>query len=472
MAGIGFKLQRFSEQGYMPQRMRSNAYTLFIAAGPWILSAVFISLIRFMLDGFDSVSETDRRLFLVTVTYCFIFSQIISGCWQLTVAKFTADAFDQNQFQRIKPAFIGVSKLVFGLSAIAALLFFIGSPLSIVYKLVAALLFFMLGQIWLAIMFLTAAKQYKAIIWPLLLGGAISAICTALLSAFPLPFETNTAAANMLIGFTAGIAVAMIVLVAVLPRFFPSDMKANAFLLLHYVDKYPSLLALGFLFNVGVWIGDIIVWFGKAGMTVENTFRYCPISDNAVFLSVLTIIPTAVLFVFFVESQFYDKYQRFYGMVTNGGTLDMIERSKTRMVESLRRRMLRLTWAQGSVTLLFIIASDYLPGLLRQPANVSEIFRMCVLGAMLNSVMLICIMIMLSFEDRKGAVIAAALFCGCNVLLTAGLLLLGGDNYGLGYFLASLAAFAWGGFRLVAFVRRIEVNMLCSQGFVDRAEST
>ncbi|MBP1967724.1 exopolysaccharide Pel transporter PelG [Paenibacillus aceris] len=471
MAGIGFTLQKLFRDDYLSLRVRAYAYASFIAAGPWILSVGSIAFINVILVHFANVEDNQRQLFIVTVSYCFIFSQMLSGGWQLCVTRYLADHFFHNRLEVVTPTYIGISRIIFGISLLAAVIFYWSSPLSILYKVMSVLLFFMCGQIWLAMVFLTAAKDYKMIAIAFLAGAAVSIGSVFVLLHYPISFTQYRQSTNILLGFSCGMLLTMAILVFVLLRAFPARTAVNPYGFLQYVDKYPSLLWTGFLYNIGVWTHNMIIWLGSSGVRIEETFRYSPIYDTSVFLANLTVIPSLVLFVVSVETEFYDKYKTFYGYVTNGGTLEMIQKAKKRMVEVLWRELYRLTKLQGILTVFIILISEMLLELVGLQKTVIDIFKLCALGALLNAIMLIHILLMLYFEDRKGAVITGGIYFGLNVLLTAGLLPLGFDYYGFSYFLAGLAAYGWSGYRLLIFLKRIEVHTFISQSIIYKEKS-
>jgi polysaccharide biosynthesis protein PelG len=468
MAGIGFTLQKLFKDDYASLRVRAYAYASFIAAGPWLISVGSVALIQFLVKRLAGMDNLDAQLFVVTVSYCFIFSQIISGGWQLIVTRYLADHFYQNRLEIVTPTFAGISRLVFASSLIAAVWFYWGTPLPFLYKMISTVLFLVIGQIWLAMVFLSAAKNYQIISYAFLTGGTVAVASVLWLLYRPLPFETHSLATNLLLGFTAGLTLTMVILVAVLLRTFPASKPSNPYGFLHYVDKFPALLLTGFFYNVGVWLDNIIIWFGPAGVTVEETFRYSPIYDNAVFLAYLTVIPCLVLFVVSVETEFYDRYRKFYGYIVNGGTLDMIMTAKRRMVEVLWRELYRMTKVQGCISLFFILIGGFLIVYLHFDKLTADIFRVYTLGAMASTLMLILMLIMLYFEDRKGALITSALFLILNLLLSLAVLPAGLDYYGFNYFLASMAGFCYAGLRLLRFLHRIEVHTFVSQGILEK----
>ncbi|WP_426448562.1 exopolysaccharide Pel transporter PelG [Paenibacillus sp. S-38] len=467
MAGIGFKLQKLFREDYTSLQIRAYAYASFIAAGPWLISVLSVSLLNFLIRRYGGFGEQEAQLFIVTVSYCFIFSQIVSGGWQLVVTRFLADHFYLGRLDIITPVYTGISRLVLVISAAAALLFYWNTPLPFSYKLISAVLFLAMGQIWLSMVFLSAAKNYRIISWAFVTGGLLAVVFVLLLLRHPLPFTSHRDASNVLLGFTLGMLAAMSILAAVLLRTFPSKHMENPYGFLQYADKFPSLLVTGFGYNLGVWMDKILIWLGPAGVTVEGTFRFSPIYDNAVFLAYLTVVPSLVLFVVSVETRFYDKYRKFYGYITNGGTLEMILTAKKRMVEVLWNELLRMAKLQGSLTLFLIVVSGFLLDRLGYGPLTADIFRIYSLGAMVSTLMLTVILIMLYFEDRQGAWVTSLLFLSLNTLFTLGVLPPGLDFYGFNYFLASFIAFAYSSWRLLTFLQRIEVRTFVRQGILE-----
>ncbi|MCZ8514662.1 exopolysaccharide Pel transporter PelG [Paenibacillus filicis] len=458
MAGIGFTLREQFRDDSTSLKGRAHAYASFAAAGPWMISVLSVALMSLLIKRFGPVGEQEARLFVVTVSYCFIFSQIFAGGWQLTITRYLTDHFCKGELDGVASSFKGISRLVLAVSTAAAVLFYWGSPLPFSYKLLSTLLFLAIGQIWLALVFLTAAKNYKAIAYAFVLGTAVSAGAVLILLRFPVPFSSHREITNMLLGYTSGMFLTMCMLGAVLVRAFPAGLRGKPYAILRYADKYPSLLAVGFLFNLGLWVDKVLVWLGPNGVTLESTFRCSPLYDPAAFLAYISVIPTVVLFAVSAETQFYGRYLRFYGHVTNGGTLKMIERSKHRMIEGLRRAMYRIAKIQGMLTLLLMLGSILLLGYILDDPITAQMFQVYVLGAMASTLMFLCILIMLYVEDRKGTVTASSLFFGLNVLFTLGVLPAGSDYYAFNYLLASFAAFAWSGWRLIGFLQRIEAH--------------
>ncbi|MBE3094134.1 MAG: hypothetical protein IMZ52_03815, partial [Actinobacteria bacterium] len=90
MAGIGFELKKlFKDSGFF-SNLRAYAYSALVSLGPFILcTIVIVAIMQFM--GYMDVSFKDRELFIASVVYAFIFSQIIASGFKMIITRFIAD---------------------------------------------------------------------------------------------------------------------------------------------------------------------------------------------------------------------------------------------------------------------------------------------------------------------------------------------------------------------------------------------
>lgn len=274
-------------------------------------------------------------------------------------------------------------------------------------------------------------------------GGLAGAACTALLYAHPLPFERNDTAMNLLIGITAAIGVMTFLHITLLQRLFKSDRVASD-------TDLPSLFVIGALGYLGIWTDDLFALLGRTGVTFEGTVSY------------LTIVPAVVLYIAFVVPKVQDRYSQIHVILAGGGTLDRIERAKMRLIQTVRRGIFLLAIIQGFVTAAAMMNCDALHRLLGLPVIAVEAFRICLLGALMSALSMFVIFLTLILEDRKGAVIFAALFFGGKAVLAFGLLTFGYSYFSWSFLLVPLAALIWTVRRLSAYLRRLEAHALCS----------
>src|SRR5680860_1205234 len=139
MAGIGFELKKlFKDSGFF-SNLRAYAYSALVSLGPFIMCTVVIVIIMQFLEFMDFPFK-DRELFISSVVYAFVFSQIIASGFKMLITRFIADMLYSEKFEFIMPSLYGVLSIAVPLSGIAGMLFFWNSPLQIEIKLTAYLL--------------------------------------------------------------------------------------------------------------------------------------------------------------------------------------------------------------------------------------------------------------------------------------------------------------------------------------------
>src|SRR5665647_23634 len=106
MAGIGFELKKlFKDSGFF-SNLRAYAYSALVSLGPFILCTIVIVTIMVFLEYMD-FSFKDRELFLASVVYAFVFSQIIASGFKMMITRFIADMLYNEKFEFIIPSLYG-----------------------------------------------------------------------------------------------------------------------------------------------------------------------------------------------------------------------------------------------------------------------------------------------------------------------------------------------------------------------------
>ncbi|MBS3943097.1 MAG: exopolysaccharide Pel transporter PelG [Dethiobacter sp.] len=440
MAGIGITLKELFQKDTYIGRVQAYVYSSAIAAGPWI-SAVLVVNIMLIISAYLIVLPIERFLFMGTIVYSFVFSQIITAPWQFLIARYLADKLFQNEFDYIRPAFIGLTKIIFTFALVAAIVFYYNKPLPGYYTYMAGTLFIILSLIWIIMVFLSAAKNYKAIAKAFIFGGLISIFLTYIFLMYPIPFMEHTSAANILLAYLIGVLTTYIILIY---SFFDTFSFGNylEYDFLRYFNKVGILFSIGLFYTLGIWIDNLLMWYSEHGAIIMETFRYAPLYDHAKFLALLTIIPTTVLFMVQVETEFYDKYKRYYQTVRGESTFADITEARSKMVGLLYRHLVYLLERQILITFTIIVLSGYIFVYLGYSVLLQDMFRICALGALSNAIMLAVLLILLYFEARKEALLVSITFFIANLTLTWYLMPLGSDYFGFGFFLSALIALA------------------------------
>ncbi|MGD6816885.1 exopolysaccharide Pel transporter PelG [Metabacillus sp. 113a] len=461
MAGIGFQLQKLFKEDYYSSRFKAYLYSLFVTAGPWLIVILTILMLQLLLQAVPDVTAENKQLFMISVSYCFMFSQVLFGFQQLVVTRYVADCLYEKKEEKVFSSFLGFSAVTIAAAGLLWLIFALLSPIGWDYKLLMLSLFIMLNLIWVMLLYLSGAKNYQAIALSFLAGGIFSiGFLFLCMKWFPF-FEGEWSAAWMMMGsFTGGMAITFFGLVVSMLKTFPDRSATAPFAYLAYFDKYGLLAFTGIFYNAGLWISNWIIWL-NSGEWLLGTFRYHPSYDTALFYAYLTILPTYVIFVVSIETRFYERYKTFFSFINDGGTLSQIMKSKTSMILVLKQELERLVRYQGFISLALLILAVLLLPLFIKADSVLDLFRITIIGAFFNGMTLIMMLLLLYFDDRRGAFRTALLFFSGIAITTVVFLPAGESAYGTGFTLGSLISFIYSSARLFQYVGKADYYAFC-----------
>ncbi|MFS9669432.1 exopolysaccharide Pel transporter PelG, partial [Klebsiella pneumoniae] len=75
---------------------------------------------------------------------------------------------------------------------------------------------------------------------------------------------------------------------------------------------YPSLMLIGLLYNLGIWLDKFMFWYAPGtGQQVFGPLNASVIYDIPVFLAYLGIIPGMAVFLVRIETDFVEYYDAF-----------------------------------------------------------------------------------------------------------------------------------------------------------------
>ena len=431
MAGIGFELRKLLAKDSLTGLMQAYAYAGIISSGPWVLSILGILII-----GFMSVSVVTPEFlinqFQVTVTYLMALSLILTGLVQLAFTRFIADRLYEKRDDEVLPNFNGILLVVTLVSGLIGTLTVVISfrDQSILYRLLLVSGFVILSNLWIATIMLSGLKQYKQIVGLYVLGYAISVGAALALRPFGLE--------GLLLGFVLGQLVMLMGMIVMVTRAYPGR-QFIAFDFARRGRMFTTLIAVGFLYNLGVWADKFLFWFYPyTSQPVIGPFRASLIYDLPVFLAYLSIIPGMAVFLTRMETDFVEYHERFYEAVRDGGSLNHIEEMRDEMVFTIRQGIFEIIKIQAIATLIIFVAG---PALLRW-LGISELYLSLlyidVVAAGLQVVFLGILNVFFYLDKRRIVLVLNALFVGLNITFTYVTLQLGAPFYGYGFALALL----------------------------------
>jgi len=456
VAGIGFELRKLLKSDTYSGLLQAYLYAGVISSGSWVLSIIGVLIIGFMSLSVV-VPEFLVTQFQVSVTYIMVGSLVLTGLIQLAFTRFIADRMFEERYEVVMPNFNGLLLLVMvtsgGLGVLALFLFFNG--VGAAYKLLLLCGFVAMCCIWVTTLALSGMKYYKTIVAMYGAGYAISVLAALVLRPFGLE--------GLLAGFVFGHVVLLTGMLSLIYRDYPSS-RFVAFDFLKKGVMYPSLIASGFAYNLGVWIDKIIFWFyPDTGQNVIGPLRASLIYDFPIFLAYLSVIPGMAVFLVRMETDFVEYYQKFYDSVREGGTLEHIEEMRDEMVHTIRQGLGEIVKIQSIAVLLTFVLG---PSLLRW-LGISELYLpllyVDVVAAALQVVLLGLLNVFYYLDKRLNVLALVLFFLVANAALTFATLHLGATFYGYGFALSLLATVVIGILLLDRRLERLEYETFMLQ---------
>ncbi len=427
MAGIGFRLRRMLDRGTYASAFRAYLYSALISSGPWLITIAVIAMLGFVTS--THLSFESQNTFRISVIYVYAFSLITTGLLTMPLTRYVADLLYTTRIEAVFPTYAG-ALIVAGIaqSVFGAIFCFVVSGWGFFYAFNTWILYISVSLTWIAIIFLSTARDYSAIGITFAVSGALSVLAAWLLSRF-LGLD------GCMAGFTAGQCALFIILTIRLSVEFKSD-SSISFEFLSYLKKFPELAAIGFFYNFAIWVDKFVFWYSPAGHRVTSCLNACELYD-AIFISYLTIVPAMSIFMIRVETSFYEFYKGYYNAIVSKQNYVTILSVKEKMIASLKNGAVDLIKVQGAITFLFILAIPYLIVPLKMSWLSVGILRICTLTAFIHALKLFLQICLLYFEFRREAMILVITFFVLNTTLSILSIYLGEQYWGYGYFAAT-----------------------------------
>ncbi len=426
MAGIGFRLQGYFSGVSIGDRIKGSLFSVIISCGPWLMTILTIAFISVFAQ--KHISEHELLVFKSLISYSFAGSLIFFGTLEMPLTRYLADKLyieDRSSFRQVYLT-IMIATLVIG--TIGGSLFYSFFDWNLWLTLGSMLLFSIVVCIWLSMVFLSAAKNYKLISVSFLVGSFLT---------FLLSWQCGKHFG--LEGYALGYICGQLTVATLLSMTLYQEFKGREYLsfeFLTYFTKFRSLIAIGCLYYLGIWIDKFIFWLSPSGRFVEGLFYTNQYYDTAMFLSYLSIIPAIAIFFVHVETNFYIHYSYFFRSIDNKVNLPVLRRNIEGIHQSLRDSLISLFKFQTFLTLILWYFSHDLIVFLGLPTLMVSIFRYGLLGAYLQSFFIFCNIVLLYFLAEKYVLRNYGIFFFSNLILS--LVTAFGDfkYYGLGYTLS------------------------------------
>ncbi len=461
MAGIGFRIQRIIDSKKPGSLACAYAYSAIISSGPWMLatlSLIGIGLFMSASSGLEMEHGGDADIFSIVTTYVYAGSIVFGGIIHMGLSRYISDWLYSGKMEEILPTFLYSAVLTLICGLLTAGPWFSLCGLSAADAICGFLMFQSLSLTWLCMVFLSAAKGYNQIVLGFLDANALGAGLAIMAYRY-------FALTGALAGYSLGQFFLALWLSWRIFREFPSYNPCSNSLLVFIWDK-RQLAAIGFLFNMGIWVDKFIVWHSALGRNVIGWFSCADIYDTCLFCAYLTTIPAMALFLIRIETSFYRNYTIYFTAVTCGGDLAAIADGKEKIRANVRLSIDHVLRSQGIFTLfLVVIAPLFAPYLGLSSAEIPTL-RWAFLAAFLQALLLFLLIFLLYFDWQTRALWLSLLFVASNALFTWISLGLGKNFLGLGYLLSLLVSLVFGFILFERALDRLEFETFAKQQMV------
>ncbi|MBF0196513.1 MAG: exopolysaccharide Pel transporter PelG [Planctomycetes bacterium] len=432
MAGIGFKIQKLLAEDTYWGVVKGYFYSAVISSGPWLISIICIGTLGILYQPL--IGHSEHHVFRGWVTYCYASSLVISGALQVLMTRYLSDCIYKNDDESIFSSFVSFSIPTFVLHFLSAVLFlyFCGFPVGFIYG--GAFLYAIINEIWIAMIYLSAAKDFITIVVAYFIG--------AIMSIGGSYFLVEEHGLNgLVVGYTFGQTFLLAILTSRILLEFPIGKLLN-FDWLRYIITHPSLLLIGFFYNGAIWVDKIVFWVYQ-GEEIYPGIYSCSFYETPSFLAFVTIVPTLSIFLVRVETSFYRAYRMYYNKVVAKAGLKEILEEKKMLTESLRLSFYRLMLFQGLITSLSIFMAPEIVKYLNMEAYQLAVLRITILGAFIHALLMVIMIIILYFDWKGLALRVNMLFFFSNMILTWWIMDFDLSYQGYGYFFACLISFCY-----------------------------
>ena len=457
MAGIGFELRHMLRKNTLLGLLQAYTYASVIGSGPWVLSIVGILLIG-IFSASVVVPATLVTQFQTSVTYLVACSLIYTGLAQLAFTRFVSDRMFERRKHAILPNLHGLMALVLlgagGLGTLA--LFFVLPGEGVLYRLLMLAGFILLSGVWILTVLLSGMKRYKAIVALFALSYGLIVVSALLLRRWGLE--------GLLAGFVLGHYVLLAGMWLLIVREFHPARRMMAFDFLQAGKLYPALVAVGFLWNLGIWADKFMFWFfTPTSQPIIGHLRASLIYDLPVFLSYLSIIPGMAVFLVRIETDFVEYYDKFYDAVRDGGSLEFIEAMRNEMVHAIRHGLSEIAKIQTLAVLITFVVGPAILEFIGISRLYQPLLQVQVIGAGLQVGLMAVLNVFFYLDQRRIVLWLCVQFVLLNVVLTGLSLWFGAALYGYGFALATLLTLATGLLLLSRKLDRLEYQTFMLQ---------
>nr|WP_321274338.1 exopolysaccharide Pel transporter PelG [uncultured Vibrio sp.] len=430
MAGIGFELRKILNKNSLLSILEAYGLAGLISSGPWVISILTLLAIGMISVGVVFPSTIIIQ-FLVIVTYLMAGSLIISGLFQLLLTRYISDRLFSGEESKIVPNLLGAMLVISIIAAtIGVTVLAFSHNIAPQVKVAIFTSLVLLCNQWLIIIFLSGMKEYYRIFFTMVISYGMMIILSIMLPPFGL--------FGLILIFCSCQALLTFAFLYHVIRDFPADQLID-FEFLNPNKVFYSLLACGFIYNLGVWLDKFVFWYREeTSHPVIAQFRASYIYDLPIFIAYLAIIPGMAVFMLRMETDFANASLKFYDAVREGATLKSIYLLKDNMVQSCQQSLYDIFKVQGITLALILLWAEDIMVVLKIDLAYLHLFYVDLIAVSIQVVVMSILNVMYYLDKRYSALALTTLMATGNYILANYSINLGPVYYGYGFAITML----------------------------------
>lgn len=453
MAGIGFLLRKLVNKDDFLGPLFAYFHAAVVAVGPWILVVFILVASSLFFATFIGIKQVYE--FQAIFVYNILFSFILTAPLYMASSRYTADCL----FKRDASLIPGVMITTLFFTVVPAILlgsifYFFFTTMPFIDQVLSVINFTFLSKIWIAMLYLGCIRDFKAITYSWIIGAILSFVGIILLGQV-------WSVTGMLLGMNFGLLVLVFTLIAkVLAEYNAPFLPPKEYLF--YFKHYKALIWSGPALFAGLWIDKVLLWFAPDHVVRASSLVVNPNYDGAMFASYLTIVPVMALFIFSIETNFFDSYIQYIRYIENNSPFALIEQERKNIVRKVIESSRNFIVLQGSISLLTILLAPTLFAFFNVNFLQLTIFRFGTLGAFFASLNLFMVILFSYFDSQKNMLFVSSLMLVLNTVFTLATLHMDPLYYGTGYALSMIVTFFISALLFVRFLQKLNYHIFIS----------
>lgn len=432
MAGIGFVLRKLAGEDNLSGIIRAYMHSAIVAVGPWIMIIIALAFVTALLAPFTGFQEVNE--FFAVILYNFLFSFMLTGPIYVIAARYVSDSLYVRSLHPIPGILIGsLVFIIIPALTIATLFYVFYATMSPWATLLSIINFVLLCEIWIVMLYLSLIRDFRA--------ETSSWIISTILSIFLAIYLGELwGSEGMLLGFNIGFTYLVYAMIAHVFAEYPFPFRLPIEFRF-YFKYYKGLFWSGLFLFASLWIDKVIMWWAPESVLHLNGLRTYPTYDGGMAISYLTIVPVMALFIFSLETNFYDSYIAYIFKIESNAPFFLIEEEKNNIKDKIIENGRAFLVLQGVLSLIFILLAPNIYSWIGMDFLQIGIFRIGTLGAFFAALNF-CIVVFFSYFDSQDNMIkVTTTMLVSNIIFTLICLKLGFPFYGFGYCLSMILSF-------------------------------